>query len=41
MVESGSIRTEKYISKSEASGELSSTGPEGMELAGILGVAEA
>lgn len=34
--ESGSIRTEKYISKSEASSELSSIGPEGNELAGLL-----
>jgi len=41
MEEPGSVRTEKYISKSEASGELSSIGTEGMELARILGVAEA
>ena len=41
MEESASVRTEKYISKSEASSELSSIGSEGMELATILGVAEA
>lgn len=41
MEEPGSVRTEKYISKSEASGELSSIGPEGVELATILGVNEA
>jgi len=41
MEEPGSVRTEKYISKSEASGELSSIGSEGTELARILGVAEA
>lgn len=39
--EPGSIRTEKYISKSEASSELSSIGPEGNELARILRVSEA
>ncbi len=39
--ESGSVRTEKYVSKSEASRELSSIGPEGGELASILGVSEA
>lgn len=39
--EAGSVRTEKYISKSEASGELSSLGHEGEELANILGVSEA
>ncbi|WP_410509294.1 hypothetical protein RSJ42_03340 [Methanosarcina hadiensis] len=38
--EPGSVRTEKYISKSEASSELSSLGPEGNILAGILGVSE-
>ncbi|AAM06227.1 TPA: hypothetical protein HA338_04720 [Methanosarcina acetivorans] len=41
MEEPGSVRTEKYISKSEASGELSSIGSEGTELARILGVSEA
>ena len=41
MEESASVRTEKYISKSEASSELSAIGSEGMELATILGVAEA
>jgi hypothetical protein len=40
MEEPGRVRTEKYISKSEASGELSSIGPEGIELARILEVAE-
>lgn len=40
MEEPGSVRTEKYISKSEASNELSSIGPEGSELAIILGVRE-
>ncbi|WP_440947855.1 hypothetical protein ACSAZL_06295 [Methanosarcina sp. T3] len=40
MEEPGSVRTEKYISKSEAAGELSSIGSEGTELARILGVAE-
>lgn len=39
--EPGSIRTEKYISKSEASSELSSIGPEGNEIARILRVSEA
>lgn len=39
--EPGSVRTEKYVSKSEASRELSSIGPEGLELASILGVSEA
>lgn len=39
--EPGSIRTEKYISKSEASSELSSIGPEGSELARLLEVSEA
>lgn len=39
--EPGGIRTEKYISKSEVSGELLSIGPEGEELASILGVREA
>ncbi|MHC1757453.1 MAG: hypothetical protein AB9861_18815 [Methanosarcina sp.] len=38
--EPGSVRTEKYISKSEALSELSSIGPEGRELAGILGITE-
>jgi hypothetical protein len=38
--EAGSVRTEKYISKSEASSKLSSIGPEGMELASILGVSD-
>ncbi|AKB37427.1 Chromosome segregation ATPase [Methanosarcina siciliae C2J] len=41
MEEPGSVRTEKYISKSEASGELSSIGGEGTEIARILGVADA
>ncbi|KKG12254.1 hypothetical protein [Methanosarcina sp. 2.H.A.1B.4] len=41
MEEPGSVRTEKYVSKSEASSELSAIGTEGMELARILGVAEA
>lgn len=41
MEEPGRVRTEKYISKSEASDELSSIGPEGLELASILGVSEA
>jgi hypothetical protein len=41
MEEPGSVRTEKYLSKSEASNELSSIGTEGVELAQILGVAEA
>ena len=41
MEEPGSVRTEKYISKSEASSELLSIGPEGSELAIILGVSEA
>ncbi len=41
MEESVSVRTEKYISKSEASSELSSIGSEGMELARILGVTDA
>lgn len=41
MEESASVRTEKYISKSEVSSELSSIGSEGTELARILGVAEA
>lgn len=40
MEEPGSVRTEKYISKSEASSELSSIGPEGDELASILKVSE-
>ncbi|WP_269852081.1 hypothetical protein [Methanosarcina horonobensis] len=40
MEEPGSVRTEKYISKSEASRELSSIGPEGVELVGILGVSD-
>jgi len=40
MEEPGRVRTEKYISKSEASDELSSIGPEGIELARILEVAE-
>lgn len=40
MEEPGSVRTEKYISKSEASSELSSIGPEGSELASILEVSE-
>jgi hypothetical protein len=39
--EPGSVRTEKYISKFEASSELSSIGPEGRELASILRVSEA
>ncbi|MDY9927018.1 hypothetical protein [Methanosarcina sp.] len=39
--EPGSVRTEKYISKSEALSELSSIGPEGGELASILGFTEA
>jgi len=41
MEESASVRTEKYISKSEASSELSAIGTDGMELARILGVADA
>ena len=41
MEESASVRTEKYISKSEAASELSSIGSEGMELARILGVTDA
>lgn len=38
--EPGSVRTEKYISKSEASSELSSLGSEGNVLASLLGVSE-
>jgi len=39
--EPGGIRTEKYLEKSEISGELSTIGSEGQELAAILRVTEA
>lgn len=39
--EPGRVRTEKYISISEVSGELSSIGPEGNELVRLLEVSEA